>query len=581
MPARATGGSLTGAIAALLRPEEERFLEAALGAVESRRSVVELIGEPGSGKTRLLGAFCELAAERGWAVLRSSGGADGEPGVRCQMFVEALRSRLADRTAEENREPVAQLMRNLATGPFPATGGASSLEDGRCQTFSAMSGMLSDWAGARGGLVIVLDDVHAADQGSLELLEYLVRWPTEQPIALVIAHRPAQSPAGLRALLAEGADYGTSVSVELGPLNLAQAARLTGHPAGSDALRILHHMSDGVPLYLLTLDRWRSEHVGRFSGDGWLTEGSALPVAFTARIRGELASLDAEERAVALAAVMLGTTFDLGGVSIASGLPERTVCRVLEQLRRPDLIRDAPNGGFHFRHPLLRRVVYEESDACGRLGAHRRALAVLVARGAPAGVLALHIERSVPGSAVGDLDILLAAARESLRAGDLSTAADRLDTSIRLLTVEARDEASAPYRSEPADRARRAAELLLLTEDLTARTGVRGQRDQATELVHRLVPGSPPRNRAVAAPPAVRGPAEPPAAALTERERQVAEIAATGKRTREIAAELTLSPRTVDVHLSRIYRKLGVGSRAALARLVAETGLGRPDGQAG
>ncbi|MCM2410718.1 AAA family ATPase [Streptomyces sp. RKAG290] len=344
MAARATGGSLTDAIAALLRPEEERFLEAALGAVESRRSVVELIGEPGSGKTRLLGAFCELAAERGWAVLRSSGGVDGEPGVRCQMFVEALRSRLADRTAEENREPVAQLMRNLATGPFPATGGASSLEDGRCQTFSAMSGMLSDWAGARGGLVIVLDDVHAADQGSLELLEYLVRWPTEQPIALVIAHRPAQSPAGLRALLAEGADYGTSVSVELGPLNLAQAARLTGHPAGSDALRILHHMSDGVPLYLLTLDRWRSEHVGRFSGDGWLTEGSALPVAFTARIRGELASLDAEERAVALAAVMLGTTFDLGGVSIASGLPERTVCRVLEQLRRPDLIRDAPNG---------------------------------------------------------------------------------------------------------------------------------------------------------------------------------------------------------------------------------------------
>jgi DNA-binding CsgD family transcriptional regulator len=58
-------------------------------------------------------------------------------------------------------------------------------------------------------------------------------------------------------------------------------------------------------------------------------------------------------------------------------------------------------------------------------------------------------------------------------------------------------------------------------------------------------------------------------AVLTEREREVAGIAATGKSTREIAEILALSPRTVDVHLGRIYRKLNVGSRAALVRLLA------------
>lgn len=57
---------------------------------------------------------------------------------------------------------------------------------------------------------------------------------------------------------------------------------------------------------------------------------------------------------------------------------------------------------------------------------------------------------------------------------------------------------------------------------------------------------------------------------LTEREREIAGIAGQGKRTKDIAAQLSLSPRTVDVHLGRIYRKLNIESRAELARIVAE-----------
>jgi DNA-binding CsgD family transcriptional regulator len=63
-----------------------------------------------------------------------------------------------------------------------------------------------------------------------------------------------------------------------------------------------------------------------------------------------------------------------------------------------------------------------------------------------------------------------------------------------------------------------------------------------------------------------------PLAALTGRERQVAQLAATGRASREIAAQLSLSPRTVDTHLSRVYRKLNLPSRAALASLVRSGG---------
>ena len=64
--------------------------------------------------------------------------------------------------------------------------------------------------------------------------------------------------------------------------------------------------------------------------------------------------------------------------------------------------------------------------------------------------------------------------------------------------------------------------------------------------------------------------------ALTNREREIAIAASTGKKTREIAADLHLSPRTVDVHLTRIYRKLDLTSRAALAKLITEMELRVP-----
>ena len=57
---------------------------------------------------------------------------------------------------------------------------------------------------------------------------------------------------------------------------------------------------------------------------------------------------------------------------------------------------------------------------------------------------------------------------------------------------------------------------------------------------------------------------------LTPSEQRVAELAASGMTTRDVAAALFISPKTVETNLARIYRKLGIKSRAELGRLIGE-----------
>jgi DNA-binding NarL/FixJ family response regulator len=81
--------------------------------------------------------------------------------------------------------------------------------------------------------------------------------------------------------------------------------------------------------------------------------------------------------------------------------------------------------------------------------------------------------------------------------------------------------------------------------------------------------------RIVAREPQLAGDA-PTLGALTNREREVAGLVATGITNREIAASLVLSEKTIERHLSRIFAKLGISSRAALAAAV-ERARSRPN----
>ncbi len=132
----------------------------------------------------------------------------------------------------------------------------------------------------------------------------------------------------------------------------------------------------------------------------------------------------------------------------------------------------------------------------------------------------------------------MAAARRSPSALALAEALGALGAALR----------RAGRRSEAREPLREARELAL-------RVGAKGLEARVHEEL--VIAGARPQRVAVAG---VDG--------LTPSERRVAELAASGRRNREIAEELFVTLKTVEVHLGRAYGKLGINSRSQLAALM-------------
>jgi DNA-binding CsgD family transcriptional regulator len=116
------------------------------------------------------------------------------------------------------------------------------------------------------------------------------------------------------------------------------------------------------------------------------------------------------------------------------------------------------------------------------------------------------------------------------------------------------------------DEARGIGELTHAERALFA-SGARREADAAARELRRLGQNTPRRTRPTARSSGL--------AALSRRENEIAAEVASGKTNREVAATLFLSEKTVGNHLTRIFEKLEVHSRAALATLVAREAAGR------
>ncbi|MEU1183222.1 AAA family ATPase [Streptomyces sp. NPDC005820] len=405
----------TGAPFTVRSAELQRLLAAVDQCAVRRGGVMEVGGDPGAGKTRLLTALAQEAPARGLTVLRGTA-AESYADVPFQPFLEAFGNWFPG-PGDPAPHPAAALVRALAD---PPAGPRHTDFTGRCRFYAELRTLLAACVAATDrGLLLLLDDAHWSDIGSVELLDMLVRWPVTSGLTVVVAHRPRQTPVALRAVLQQGVELGAVEPVRLEPVTVTQSAHLLQWAGRAEELTALHARAAGNPLYLTALTE---------TAPG--TPDTEAASTLTARLLTETAHLDDTERTALYAAAVLGDTFDVDGVAEVAALDRDAACRALGALRRRDLVRSATAGHLAFRHPLIRRALYAESDVCWRAGAHRRATHRLAALGAPPVELAPHIERAGASPSPADLAALAEAARAALHLGRVDDAAHWLTRTL-------------------------------------------------------------------------------------------------------------------------------------------------------
>jgi DNA-binding CsgD family transcriptional regulator/tetratricopeptide (TPR) repeat protein len=375
--------------------------------------VVELVGEPGMGKTSLLDALRTRGEQRGFVAL--TGQATEFERLPFAVFVDALDDHLC--TVERAR--LAELGDDwieLLSAVFPALAGGRAVRPElsaaeRHVLYRAVRAMLARLHDGS-GVVLLLDDLHWADEATAELLDHLLRHPPGTPLLLALAYRPRQLSDRIVAAFAGPSTQDWWRRIDVSPLSRVAADELCGDTMPISKRRDLYAASGGNPFYLEALMRsgppWRPDPFG--GGDGLTRD---LPQVVRAALLAELSGLSASARLVAQGAAVLGEVFEAGQVPVVAGTSDVDTLAALDVLCTRDLVRQADSPQrFRFRHPLLRSVIYGAAGQGWRLGAHARAAGLLAVRGASLPAQAVHVERSASTGDDVAIDVLVRAAAQ-------------------------------------------------------------------------------------------------------------------------------------------------------------------------
>ena len=305
--------------------------------------------------------------------------------------------------------------------PLVGVEGADELgSDRRSEAFAAWRRLLEALAEQR-PLVLVFEDLHFADDGLLDFVDYLVDWASGVPIFVVATARPE--------LLSRRPGWGggkaNAVSLSLGALSDEETARLVHslleQPVlAADVQETLLARAGGNPLY--------AEEFVRTLGEGRPAE--ALPETVQGLIAARIDALPAEEKALVQNAAVLGKVFWLGAAAALTELNRQAAEERLHALERKQFLRRERRSSmpgeaeYAFRHLLVRDVAYGQIPRATRADKHRRAAAWLDSLGRPADqaeLLAHHYTSALQLSRAAGLstDDLGEPARFALReAGD-------------------------------------------------------------------------------------------------------------------------------------------------------------------
>jgi predicted ATPase len=227
---------------------------------------------------------------------------------------------------------------------------------------------------ARAPQVVVLDDLHAADPSSLQLLHFLVRDLRADPLLLIGTHREAEARlsadlARLLALIAREATVLPLRRLDRGEV-ADYVAQATGAAPDPARVAALHERSEGNPLFLRELLQ--------------LQEAGRQPEGIRELVRARLALLGPVVRRGLEAAAVLGREFSLAPLAALAEAREPEVADILASAADAGIVEPMePPARWRFTHMLLREGLYGALPPERRAALHRAAAAEMRRRDEP------------------------------------------------------------------------------------------------------------------------------------------------------------------------------------------------------
>ncbi|GAA4004238.1 AAA family ATPase [Allokutzneria multivorans] len=349
-------------------------------------SLVLVAGEAGIGKTTLVERFAATAGERDVRVLWG-GCWPGQGQSPYWPFVQVLRGCVADRGWDWVSGLVGGDARYLSrvlperADSEDAVGAGAEDESTRFRLFDTLTRVLVGCAGER-PLLVVLEDLHWADEGSLRYLEFLGHQLRQAGLVVIGTYRDVDAEdSTLTERLPQLRRFGPRVDLtgldreEVG--QLMRSITLALPPA--ELVARVHRSSGGNPLF--------AGEVARLLGAGG--SGSDIPAAVEHVIDRRLALLGEEEVSLLSTAAVLGAEFDPAELAELANIALADVRgRLAESFRRRVLV---AGDRLRFVHALLRDALYRRLAVADREALHRRAGKAILARATDQGAVASRV----------------------------------------------------------------------------------------------------------------------------------------------------------------------------------------------
>ena len=432
-------------------------------ASEQCGGVLIVSGEPGVGKTRLCEGLLAEVSSAGWSTMRGAA-REEEGALPYAPIAEALDRLLAERpdlAFSLTSAAQAELARVTAASPAPPTDPEPRAD--RQRIFSSVAQVLARAAGEHGA-VLLLDDLHAADEATVQLVHYLARTARYQRLLIVMSFRDRpRVPALERTRLGLFEQRLVASEIALAPLD-REASRTLAEQVSNGPL------SEGTAEAIFGLAR----------GNPFFTEELAATVDSKGAVEvpghvyevldSRLARLEPILVSVLARIAIAGSEVTVDELSSLVGLEEHDAFAALDSALAAGMLEEG-DGAYRFRHPLLREALERSLPDHRRLAAHRETAHRLASAGAAPARVAGHliaggrageavpwllraaqdaanvaayadalgfVERALPHAGGGEVEELLALRAELLLATGDPQAASAYDDALALASVDRR-----------------------------------------------------------------------------------------------------------------------------------------------